>query len=411
MAATVGAKTFDSAASFWEAQERLRVTAVVSQALESVLAPSLLPASLSHAPAEQQQEALRYEAQHNKNENKTFSTDTEKEKEKSDGFVAMRGAGGISLVAGDSSSSSGDDDEGDHNDAATRVTLPPMMSMSFYTNYQRLHAHNSTHANYNDSYNSNHRVSNAAHSNTNTPKTSLGRSPPDVLLSHGFQSHEQLRHHDHLRLRQSSLQPAFQYRRFQPIHSPVVLPLSLAAAPPPPSLPFVLPPPSLPYPPTIYIPPATTADNSPSDNNNHNNWNYDTQGGSSGYTSPMRANSRSFKKQKIMYKCTWSGCSKEFQKPSLLKSHENIHNAIKPYECKHCDVSFARNHDLRRHERCVHMIGGKEAQCSGCFKLFTRLDSCRYHERTCLTAMKALQQQQEQQEQLLPSSGSGVAGN
>ncbi|KAJ3089928.1 hypothetical protein HK100_007602, partial [Physocladia obscura] len=181
MATMIEAKAFDSAASFWAVQEKLRVSsAALSQTSESALAPAFLPSqlSLSHEPAEEQALSQEKEAKQNENEQFAAGMEKEKEKEKSDGFVAMRGAGGISLVAGDSSSSSGDDDDGNHDDAATRVTLPPMMSMSFYTNYQRLHAHsNSTHANYNDNYNSNYRIGNTAHSNT-SPATSLGLSPP-----------------------------------------------------------------------------------------------------------------------------------------------------------------------------------------------------------------------------------------
>ncbi|KAJ3067134.1 hypothetical protein HDU98_009668 [Podochytrium sp. JEL0797] len=162
---------------------------------------------------------------------------------------------------------------------------------------------------------------------------------------------------------------ASQDYRFQPLHSPVmpqvVLPrfsmhTSHRLAPPPPAWLTPLPPPQ-----TVMIESPKPSANQCSH-------------------TPMRACVRGFKRPKQMFKCTWEGCSKEFAKPSLLKSHENIHMSIKPFNCTACGVCFARNHDLRRHERSVHGISGaKEAQCGGCGKLFTRSDSCRFHEKTC----------------------------
>lgn len=46
-------------------------------------------------------------------------------------------------------------------------------------------------------------------------------------------------------------------------------------------------------------------------------------------------------------------CSKMFNKLSALRTHERTHSEGRPYKCEYagCPASFARNHDLRRHEK------------------------------------------------------------
>ncbi|KAJ3012788.1 UNVERIFIED_CONTAM: hypothetical protein HDU68_001027 [Siphonaria sp. JEL0065] len=190
-----------------------------------------------------------------------------------------------------------------------------------------------------------------------------------VLLSHSYQTQQEALRHQELRFRMQE-----GYRQFQPLHSPIMV----HAVPPPPPPPYMTRPPPIVNPvsmqspfscgPQVFSIPQKT---------------HQPQQQASMYHTPIRATLRGFKRPKQMYKCTWVGCTKEFAKPSLLKSHINIHQSIKPFECKHCTQAFARNHDLRRHERCVHAMGGKEAQCRGCNRMFTRVDSCRFHEKTC----------------------------
>ncbi|KAI8615136.1 hypothetical protein BC830DRAFT_1124152 [Chytriomyces sp. MP71] len=51
-------------------------------------------------------------------------------------------------------------------------------------------------------------------------------------------------------------------------------------------------------------------------------------------------------------------------------------------------MSFIRGHDLKRHQRSVHSMGGRASvSCQNCGKTFTRLDSCKYHEATSCAAM------------------------
>ncbi|CEL55182.1 hypothetical protein RSOLAG1IB_01190 [Rhizoctonia solani AG-1 IB] len=78
-----------------------------------------------------------------------------------------------------------------------------------------------------------------------------------------------------------------------------------------------------------------------------------------------------------IYPC--STCSKAFNKLSLLRAHERTHSEGRPYRCEYagCPASFARNHDLRRHEKSHER---QMFRCGGCDRLFSRRDALRRHK-------------------------------
>lgn len=76
---------------------------------------------------------------------------------------------------------------------------------------------------------------------------------------------------------------------------------------------------------------------------------------------------------------TCSTCSKAFNKLSSLRAHERTHSEGRPYRCEYagCPASFARNHDLRRHEKSHER---QMFRCRGCDRLFSRRDALRRHK-------------------------------
>ena len=56
--------------------------------------------------------------------------------------------------------------------------------------------------------------------------------------------------------------------------------------------------------------------------------------------------SRNLRKQFV---CSFRGCLKSYKKKHFLIDHERVHKGEKPYRCKHCDRTFYRVTDLKKH--------------------------------------------------------------
>jgi hypothetical protein len=71
-------------------------------------------------------------------------------------------------------------------------------------------------------------------------------------------------------------------------------------------------------------------------------------------------------------------CGRGFPKLVSLKSHEMVHLGLKKHTCEYCLKSFARRHDMLRHERTVHSTE-KNLTCATCNILFGTLELITEH--------------------------------
>lgn len=78
-----------------------------------------------------------------------------------------------------------------------------------------------------------------------------------------------------------------------------------------------------------------------------------------------------------VYPCLVTGCRKAFSRLYSLRAHQRIHAVHRPFRCKICPASFARNHDLKRH---VRLHDKKAWKCGGCLKVFSRRDAIKRHK-------------------------------
>ena len=78
-----------------------------------------------------------------------------------------------------------------------------------------------------------------------------------------------------------------------------------------------------------------------------------------------------------VYPCLIAGCRKTFSRLYYLRAHQRIHTLHRPFRCKICPASFARNHDLKRH---VKLHDKKAWKCGGCLKVFSRRDAIKRHK-------------------------------
>ena len=107
-----------------------------------------------------------------------------------------------------------------------------------------------------------------------------------------------------------------------------------------------------------------------------------------------------------VYPCSFLGCGKTFARLYSLRAHTTrMHAAERPFRCTRCPAAFARNHDLKRHER---LHEDRAWQCTGCAKAFSRRDALTRHRNAaaarhnaCATADVA--------EIDMPKSGAGTS--
>ncbi|KAI9088838.1 hypothetical protein DFS34DRAFT_585722, partial [Phlyctochytrium arcticum] len=79
-----------------------------------------------------------------------------------------------------------------------------------------------------------------------------------------------------------------------------------------------------------------------------------------------------------LFTCDHPGCGKRFTRQQNLKSHQDVHTGLKPYQCEHCNVRFRRKQDLQRHNRTMHEAA-KLHTCPRCQKEFARADALKRH--------------------------------
>lgn len=87
-----------------------------------------------------------------------------------------------------------------------------------------------------------------------------------------------------------------------------------------------------------------------------------------------------------VYPCGFPGCGKTFARLYSLRAHARSHSAERPFRCARCPAAFARNHDLKRHER---LHEDRAWQCTGCAKAFSRRDALTRHRNTAATRNSA----------------------
>ena len=77
-------------------------------------------------------------------------------------------------------------------------------------------------------------------------------------------------------------------------------------------------------------------------------------------------------------------CNKVFSYKSTVISHMKIchEGGGKTYNCEHCEKSFNKPYDLRRHVENIHQ-GQNSVKCNFCSKSLTRMDNLYAHLKRC----------------------------
>mmetsp|Transcript_11418 Transcript_11418/g.11386 ORF Transcript_11418/g.11386 Transcript_11418/m.11386 type:complete len:212 (-) Transcript_11418:79-714(-) len=93
------------------------------------------------------------------------------------------------------------------------------------------------------------------------------------------------------------------------------------------------------------------------------------------------------KRNRVVYKCKFEGCSKKCSKRWNLIDHIKMHLGVKPYECDQCGSRFTQKGNLKKHLK-VHLMPSlnqrKVHKCKYCSKSYTERYNLMHHMQTHL---------------------------
>jgi general transcription factor IIIA len=100
-------------------------------------------------------------------------------------------------------------------------------------------------------------------------------------------------------------------------------------------------------------------------------------------TSPSSPDQKRFPSEFNTYKCDWPGCTKTFNRPKKLETHEFLHKNERPHKCtfEGCEKSYMDKKHLQAHIKGTHTNERKyKCDWEGCGKTFTTGTKLRRHK-------------------------------
>lgn len=95
-----------------------------------------------------------------------------------------------------------------------------------------------------------------------------------------------------------------------------------------------------------------------------------------------RFQSQETKRKRVIYKCTYENCGKQYHKRWNLIDHIKTHLGIMPYQCGICQAKFVQKGNLKKHLRQHAMPDLKQRkayQCPHCHKSYTEKYNLSHH--------------------------------